>query len=98
MITESAPSQSALGSVNGLAQAIGSVSRSLAPSVASSLFAVSLQRNWVGGDAVYYILIGLVACEIRLAFMLPKEAASTMNNPIPSVLSRARFYSVSRHN
>ena len=73
LITDSAPCQSALGSVNGLAQAVGSVSRSLAPSVASSLFAISLQRNWAGGNAVYYILMGIVACGIRLSFMLPKE-------------------------
>ena len=73
LITESAPSQSALGSVNGLAQGVASVSRSLAPSIASSLFAISLQRNWAGGNAVYYILMGIVACTIRLSFMLPKD-------------------------
>ena len=73
LITESAPCQSSLGTVNGLAQAVGSVSRSLAPSVASSLFAMSLQRNWAGGNAVYYILMGMVACTIRLSFMVPKD-------------------------
>ena len=73
LITDSAPCQSALGSVNGLAQALGSVSRSLAPSVASSLFAISLQRNWAGGNAVYYILMAFVVCGIRISFMLPKD-------------------------
>ena len=73
LITESAPCQPSLAVVNGLAQVVGSVSRSLAPSVASSLFAISLQRNWAGGDAVYYILMGMVACTIRLSFMVPKE-------------------------
>ena len=77
LITESAPSQSSLGAVNGLAQGVASISRSLAPSVASSLFAISLQRNWAGGNAVYYILMGIVACTIRLSFMLPKD---TMKN------------------
>jgi MFS family permease len=79
LITESAPSQSSLGAVNGLAQAVGSVARALAPSVASSLFTISLQRNWAGGNAVYYILMGIVACTIRLSFMLPKELSLTMN-------------------
>ena len=73
LITDSAPSQSALGSVNGLAQAVASVSRALAPSFASSLFAISLQRNWAGGDAGYYILMGLVACAIRLSLLLPDK-------------------------
>ena len=71
-ITDSAPSQSALGSVNGLAQAVACVSRSLAPSAASSLFAISLQRNWLGGDAVFYILMGVVVCGIRSGLMLPR--------------------------
>ena len=82
LITESAPSQSSLGAVNSLAQAAGSVSRALAPSVASSLFTISLQRNWAGGNAVYYILMGMVACTIRLSFMLPKELSLTMNKPV----------------
>jgi hypothetical protein len=73
LITDSAPSQSSLGSVNSLAQAVGSVSRSLAPSVASSLFAISLQRNWAGGNAVYYIWMAMVACAIPLSSMLPEE-------------------------
>ena len=73
LITDSAPSQSSLGSVNSLAQAVGSVSRSLAPSVASSLFAISLQGNWVGGNAVYYIWMGMVACAIPVSSMLPEE-------------------------
>ena len=72
LITNSAPCQSALGSVTGLAQAAGCVTKSLAPSVSSSLFAVSLQRHWAGGYAVYYILMGIVACGIRFSFMLPQ--------------------------
>ena len=73
LITDSAPSQSSLGSVNSLAQAVGSVSRSLAPSVASSLFAISLRRNWAGGNAVYYIWMGMVACAIPVSSMLPDK-------------------------
>lgn len=74
LITDSAPCHSALGAVNGLAQAVASVSKSLAPYFASSLFAISLQRNWAGGNAVYYILIGIAACEIRLSFMLLEKS------------------------
>ncbi|KIL61543.1 hypothetical protein M378DRAFT_166825 [Amanita muscaria Koide BX008] len=73
MVTQSAPSRSALGTVNGIAQALGCVQRSLAPSVASSLYALSLQRGWLGGNAVYYILMVVVACGFRFAFTLPTE-------------------------
>ena len=80
LITDSAPCQSALGSVSGFAQALGCVAKSLAPSVASSLFAISLQRNWVGGDAVHYILMAVVACGIPFSFLLPK-ALQVQTNP-----------------
>ena len=72
LITDSAPCQSALGSVIGLAQAVGCFARSFAPSATSSLFAVSLQRNWAGGNAVYYILMGIAIFGIRFSFMLSK--------------------------
>ncbi len=71
ILTEGAPTRSSLGSVNGLAQAVGSISRSLGPSFASSMFALSLQRQLAGGDAVYYIMMVIVAMGIRFAFMLP---------------------------
>lgn len=72
IITGVAPSRSALGTVNGLAQAVVCVTRSLAPSFASSLFAISLQRGWAGGNAVYYMLLAITACGMRLTVMLPK--------------------------
>ncbi|KAF8634151.1 hypothetical protein AX15_001051 [Amanita polypyramis BW_CC] len=70
MITDSAPQS--LGTMNGMAQAVGCAMRSLAPYAASSLFAVSLQRNWAGGNAVYFALMVVVACGVRSSLMLPK--------------------------
>ena len=70
VITDSAPQS--LGMVNGMGQAVGCVMRSLAPSAASSLYAISLQRNWARGNAVYYALMVVVACGIRFSLMLPR--------------------------
>ncbi|KAF8629605.1 hypothetical protein AX15_003348 [Amanita polypyramis BW_CC] len=70
MIKDSAPQS--LGTVNGMAQAIACVMRSLAPYMASSLYAISLQGNWAGGNAVYFILMAVVVCGIRFSFMLLK--------------------------
>ena len=72
IVTGVAPSRAVLGTVNGIAQAVACVMRSLAPSIASSLFAISLQRGWAGGDAVYYILLAITACGVWLSFTLPK--------------------------
>jgi len=71
--TGSAPNQSSLGTMNGLAQAMGCISRSLSPSFASSLHSISLQYHLAGGNAVYYILMVIVAIGIRFTFMLPKR-------------------------
>ncbi|KAF8634140.1 hypothetical protein AX15_001045 [Amanita polypyramis BW_CC] len=73
MIQGVTPSNSALGTMNGMGQCVASVARSLAPSMTSSLYAVSLQRHLIGGHAVYYVLLGFVACGIRLSFTLPKK-------------------------
>ncbi|KAF5379659.1 hypothetical protein D9615_005771 [Tricholomella constricta] len=58
IIVDSAPTKAALGAVNGMAQALGSVSRSIGPSVASSLFSITLERNLAGGNMVYLVLAG----------------------------------------
>ena len=71
ILTGNAPSRSSLGTMNGLAQAIASITRSLGPSFASSLHSISLQWQLAGGNAVYYIMMVIVVIGIRFTFMLP---------------------------
>ena len=71
IITGSAPSRSSLGTMNGLAQAMSSATKSLGPSVVSSLHSISLQWQLAGGNAVYYVMMVIVAIGIRCAFILP---------------------------
>lgn len=73
IIADSAPSRAALGATTGLAQALGSVGRAMGPTVASSLFSVSLEWQIMGGNMVYVVLSGLALVGMRLAFLLPKE-------------------------
>ena len=70
--TGSTPSRSSLGTMNGLAQAMGSIARSLGPYFASSLHSISLHWQLAGGTAVYYIMMVIVAIGIRFTFTLPK--------------------------
>ena len=62
-----------IGMTNGLAQMVGSGVRSIAPTFASSLFSVSLQRNLADGNLVYYILIAITVVGIRGTGLLPPE-------------------------
>ena len=73
IIVNSAPSRAALGATNGLAQAMGSAMRALAPSVASSLFSMSLELQMMGGNMVYILLSGLALVGMSLACQLPQE-------------------------
>ncbi|KAF8071614.1 major facilitator superfamily multidrug-resistance, DHA1 sub-family [Lyophyllum atratum] len=76
LILDSAPNRASLGATNGMAQAVGSVMRSIAPSIASSLFSISLQRHLVGGNMVFLILLGVALLGVRLSFLLPKKTTA----------------------
>ncbi|KAJ2926053.1 hypothetical protein H1R20_g11034, partial [Candolleomyces eurysporus] len=71
MVIQNTPSKLLLGSANGAAQMVTSGSRALAPAIASSLFSLSIQRNLLGGYAVYYIFVVLTAVVIRVSRYLP---------------------------
>ncbi|KAF8896549.1 major facilitator superfamily multidrug-resistance, DHA1 sub-family [Infundibulicybe gibba] len=69
---QSIPSPDSMGAMNGLAQTLACTMRTLAPSIASSLFSISLERNLAGGNLVYIILLGINLIGIRASFMLPR--------------------------
>ncbi|KAF8872620.1 major facilitator superfamily multidrug-resistance, DHA1 sub-family [Infundibulicybe gibba] len=70
IIIQSVPSRGSMGAINGLAQTLACSMRTLAPSIASSLFSISLERNLAGGNLVYIILLGINLIGIRTSFML----------------------------
>jgi len=76
IIVDSAPSRASLGATNGLAQALGSIARSIGPSVASSLFSISLERDLAGGNMVYFVLMGCTLLALRLTLLLPQKLRS----------------------
>ncbi|KAI0346590.1 MFS general substrate transporter [Trametopsis cervina] len=70
-VAASAPNQRSLGATNGLAQLAASVVRAIGPALSTSLFAASVQHNWLGGTAVYAILIFLTWCSFFVGKRLP---------------------------
>jgi len=73
-MTASVQNPRALGSVHGIGQTTASFARALAPAVATSLFAYTLQNDWLGGLGVYVILITLSTCGLPLVCRLPEKA------------------------
>lgn len=74
LIIDSAPNRASVGATNGLAQAVGCAMRSIAPSAASSLFSISLERQLAGGNMVYIVIMGICILGLRSALLLPKHS------------------------
>lgn len=72
-ITDAAPSRELLGSLNGVAQMLASLCRALGPLAASSLFALSKERRWLGGNLVWYVMV-VMACVSAAATWLLVDA------------------------
>ncbi|KAI0671564.1 MFS general substrate transporter [Trametes maxima] len=77
-ITASAPNKASLGSVNGMAQMIVSIMRTVGPATANSLFALSIDdtHHYMGGYFVYYALSALVCASLWVATFLPDRTLS----------------------
>ncbi|KAI0350014.1 MFS general substrate transporter [Trametes cingulata] len=72
-ISDAAPNQKALGLTNGLAQTTASTVRAIGPSLASSLFSVSLERRLAGGTLVYWVLCGITVVGLAASRWLPAK-------------------------
>ena len=70
-LTSAAP-RSALGATTGLAQTTTSIMRSLGPAGATSLFALSMEHNLLGGGLVYVVLCSLTAGATAATSLLPE--------------------------
>ncbi|KAF8875781.1 major facilitator superfamily domain-containing protein [Infundibulicybe gibba] len=67
------PSKRYLGATNGLSQMGVSLARAVGPALATSLFSFSVERNMLGGYAVYVILFCISCLAIFLAVLLPEN-------------------------
>ncbi|KAF8886152.1 major facilitator superfamily domain-containing protein [Infundibulicybe gibba] len=72
-VTASSPNKHSLGATNGLAQTSVSLAQALGPVISTSLFALSVERNILGGYAVYVVLLAISCLATRLAVCLPEK-------------------------
>ncbi|KAI0649187.1 MFS general substrate transporter [Trametes meyenii] len=71
-VTSAAPDKNSLGATNGLAQLAASIVRAIGPAGSTSLFALSLDQNWLGGNAVYVIFTVLSCLFMLVGLPLPR--------------------------
>ncbi|KAF8840254.1 MFS general substrate transporter [Paxillus ammoniavirescens] len=76
-ITAAAPNKRSLGALNGLAQTTASIVRAIGPASATSLFAYSIQHNFVGGYGVYVVIILIAIATSPLCARLPDDVVDT---------------------
>jgi MFS family permease len=76
-ITAAAPNRRCLGALNGVAQTTASVVRAIGPASATSLFAYSIQHNFIGGYGVYVIFVLGAIVTMPLCAMLPDDVAES---------------------
>jgi len=79
-VTSAAPSPSALGATNGLAQTTTSIMRCIGPTCATSLFALSVEKNILGGNLVYFILWLLTLAATSATLLLPTKLLEGARN------------------
>ena len=78
-IAAASPNKRSLGATNGLALTLVSTSRIIAPAVANSLLAFSIQYEILWGYGVYIALILLTIGGIGLASKLPRTLNSIID-------------------
>jgi len=72
-VTAAAPNRRSLGVTHGLSQTAVSMALIIAPSLSTSLFSFSVERNLLGGYAVYAVFLFLSCFAMWLAMSLPHE-------------------------
>ncbi|KAF8878522.1 major facilitator superfamily domain-containing protein [Infundibulicybe gibba] len=79
-VIASSPNKHSLGATNGLAQTSVSLARALGPAVSTSLFALSIGSNLLGGYAVHAILVVISCLAILPAVCLPEQVWEEKNS------------------
>ncbi|KAG6853476.1 hypothetical protein C0991_004092 [Blastosporella zonata] len=72
-IAAASPNRASLGATNGLSQMTVSMMRAIGPAAANSLFSLSIEKDYMNGYLVYYILTAVVGVAMYFASLLPRK-------------------------
>ena len=88
-ITASAPNKASLGAVNGIAQMLVSLMRTVGPATANSLFSLSIdeEHHYMGGHFVYYALSAIVLAAFWVGTLLPNDPSYDLEDNVKTVSS-----------
>jgi len=72
-ISAASPNRASLGATNGLSQMSVSIMRAIGPAAANSLFSLSIEKGYLGGYLVYYVLVVMSGAALAFSSMLPRQ-------------------------
>ncbi|KAJ6577481.1 MFS general substrate transporter [Mycena capillaripes] len=72
-ISAAAPNRASLGATNGLCQLSVSLMRTIGPAAANSMFSLSIEKGYLGGYMVYYVLMVATCVALWVAAQLPRR-------------------------
>lgn len=72
-ITAASSGSGSLGATNGISQTTVSIARAIGPGLSTSLFALSLETNILGGYAMYAVFVIFSSLALLLAVQLPRK-------------------------
>jgi hypothetical protein len=72
-VSAASPNRASLGATNGIAQLLMSITRAIGPTATASLFSLSLEEGYVGGNLVYIVLLVVSLAAIAFGTTLPQQ-------------------------
>lgn len=87
LINASAPSPQLLGTLNGIAQMLSSLVRSAGLAIGPALFAVSKQKNLLGGQAVWVFMVASSLCVSGTSWLV-SDAKADWRQDVTEVFDR----------
>lgn len=71
-ISAASPNRASVGATNGFAQVIVSIMRAVGPAAANSAFSISIEKQYLGGNLVYFVMVGMVCMAMGVGILLPR--------------------------
>lgn len=87
LINAAAPSAHLLGTLNGMAQMMSSLVRSAGLAIGPALFAVSVQKHLLGGQAVWVFMIASSLCLSGTSWLV-SDAKADWRDDVVKVVDR----------
>ncbi|OAX43209.1 MFS general substrate transporter [Rhizopogon vinicolor AM-OR11-026] len=70
-INASAPNRASIGATNGLAQTVVSITRAVGPALVNTAYSLSIEKQLLGGNMVYWLMVGMAWIAIGVGSVLP---------------------------